>query len=71
MNEKQTKDLYERYVQARKLVGESTDNVSYQRLMRTLNQQAPRIMQQHNAKGVDFNVVIKGDKVILKARPKK
>lgn len=71
MNEKQTKDLYNRYVQARKLVGEPTDKLSYQKLVRTLNKQAPRIMKQHNAKGVDFNVVIKGDKVVLKAKPKK
>jgi hypothetical protein len=71
MNEKQTKDLYKRYVQAQKLVGASTDKLSYQKLVRTLNKQAPRIMKQHKAKGVDFNVVIKGDKVVLKAKPKK
>lgn len=71
MTEKQSKDLYKRYVQARTLVGESTSNLSYDKLMRTLNSQAPRIMKQHKAKGVDFSVVIKDDKVILKAKPKK
>jgi hypothetical protein len=71
MTEKQTKDLYKRYVQARSLVGESTSNLSYDKLVRTLNKQAPKIMKQHKAKGVDFSVVIKDDKVILKAKPKK
>ncbi len=71
MTERQTRDLYNRYVQARKLVGERTDNLSYDKLMSTLNKQAPKIMQQHRATGVEFNVVVKGDKVVLKAKPKR
>ncbi len=71
MTERQSRDLYNRYVQARKLVGERTDNLSYDKLMSTLNKQAPKIMQQHRAKGVEFNVVVKGDKVVLKAKPKR
>jgi len=55
----------------RKLVGERTDNVSYNKLLRTLNKQAPQIMKQHGAKAVEFNVVIKEDRVVLKAKPKK
>lgn len=71
MTEDESRKLYRRYVQARKLVGERTDNLSYDRLMRTLNRQAPQIMQQHQATGVQFGIVIKGDKVVLKAKPKK
>lgn len=71
MSEAQTRALYDRYVQARKLVGERTDNLSYDKLVSTLSKQAPAIMKQHNAKGVEFNVVVKGDKVILKAKPQK
>lgn len=71
MTERQSRDLYKRYVQARQLVGERTDNLSYDKLMSTLNKQAPKIMQQHRAKGVEFNVVVKGDKVVLKAKPKR
>jgi len=71
MTERQSRDLYKRYVQARKLVGERTDNLSYDKLMSTLNKQAPKIMQQHRARGVEFNVVVKGDKVVLKAKPKR
>ena len=50
---------------------ERTDNVSYAKLLRTLNKQAPQIMKQHGAKAVEFNVVIKEDRVVLKAKPKK
>ena len=71
MTEDESRKLYSRYVQARKLVGERTDNLSYDRLMKTLNKQAPQIMKQHNASGVQFGIVIKGDKVVLKAKPKK
>jgi hypothetical protein len=71
MSEDDSRKLYRRYVQARKLVGERTDNLSYDRLMRTLNKQAPQIMKQHSARGVEFGIVIKGDKVVLKAKPKK
>jgi hypothetical protein len=52
-------------------VGERTDNLSYDKLVSTLSKQAPAIMKQHNARGVEFNVVVKGDKVVLKAKPKK
>lgn len=71
MSDDDSRRLYKRYVEARKLVGESVENLSYDKLMRTLSQQAPQIMREHNASGVDFNIVIKGNKVVLKARPKK
>jgi hypothetical protein len=70
MTEQQCKELYKRYLHARELVGERTE-MSYDRLMRTLCEQAPKIMREHRASGVDFNVVIKGEKVVLKAKPVK
>ena len=69
MSEAQTRALYKRYMQARKMVGESTD-IPYERMVKTLRDQTSRIMQQHKAKSVDFKVVIKNDKVVLKAKPK-
>ena len=32
--------------------------------------QAPKIMEQYNAKGVDFSVVVKDNQVIIRAKPK-
>ena len=71
MTEQQTQDLYKRFVQAKKLVGADTSKLSYDRLLKTLNKQAPKIMEQHKAKGVKFDVVIKDDGVVLKAKPVK
>jgi hypothetical protein len=71
MSVPESQALYKRYKKARELVGENTSDLSYDRLMRSLNKQAPKILQDHNAKGVSFNVVVKGDRVVLKAKPKK
>jgi hypothetical protein len=71
MSEKETRELYDRYVQARKLVGESTANLTYEKLVKQLDKQASQIMAQHAARAVEFSVVLKDDKVILKAKPRK
>jgi hypothetical protein len=70
MTEKQCRELHARYAKARELVGDKTE-VSYDKLLTTLNKQAPAIMKEHGAKGVDFQVVVRGDKVVLKAKPVK
>lgn len=70
MTEAKARDLYQRYLTARQQAGKSTD-IAYDDLMRNLNKQAPVLMKQHNAKAVDFDVQVKGDKVILKAKPKR
>lgn len=70
MNEVETRKLYDKFVSARKMVGDQS-SVSYDALVRTINNQAPRIMTEHKAKGVQFDVVVKGDKVILKAKPQR
>lgn len=62
--------LYDQYVKARSSVGEQSDARTYDRLMRTIEQQAPKIMQEHQAKGVEFQVVVKDNQVVLKAKPK-
>jgi hypothetical protein len=44
--------------------------MTYDKLVRTLRQQGAKIMEQYKARGVEFGVVIKDKKVILKAKPK-
>lgn len=70
MTEADMRTLYNHYVQARQQVGDH-GQVSYERLTRTLNEQAPRIMKQYRAVGVQYSVVVKDDRVILKAQPKR
>ena len=40
------------------------------KLLRTINAQAPKIMEQYKAKGVNFTVVVKDNQVIIRAKPK-
>ena len=69
MDDRQCRDLYSRYLKARQLVGEKNDDVTYEKLVSSLGKQAAAIMTEHGARGVEFHVVVRGDKVVLKARP--
>lgn len=71
MDDRQCRELYTRYLKARQLVGEKNDDVTYEKLVSSLGKQAAAIMSQHGARGVEFNVVVRGDKVVLKAKPLK
>ena len=71
MDDRECRQLYARYLKARQLVGESNDDVTYERLVSSLSKQASAIMNQHSARGVQFHVVVRGDKVVLKAKPLK
>ena len=51
-------------------VGEKVDASSREKLLRTINQTAPKIMEQYKASGVDFSVVVKDNQVVIKAKPK-
>jgi hypothetical protein len=70
MSEADTRALYTKFLKARTLVGEKNDDMTYDKLLRTLRQQGSKIMEQYKARGVEFGVVIKDNKVILKAKPK-
>ena len=62
--------LYSKYVAAKKMVGEDAGPAAREKLLRTINSQAPKIMEQYKAKGVDFSIVVKDNQVIIKAKPK-
>jgi hypothetical protein len=71
MNDRQCRELYARYVKARQMVGDKTDDVTYEKLVTSLTKQASAIMVEHKARGVEFQVVVRGDRVVLKAKPLK
>lgn len=62
--------LYTKYVKAKEMVGEQTGPQTREKLLRTINAQAPKIMEQYKAQGVDFSIVVKDNQVIIKAKPK-
>ena len=70
MTDGEIRSLYNNYVKAREMVGEKSDANTYAKLMKTIAQQGPKIMEQYKSKGVEFGVVVKDNQVILKAKPK-
>ena len=70
MTEADVNALYAKYVKAKEAVGEKAGPGSYGKLLQTINAQAPKIMEQYKAKGVDFQVVVKDNQVVIRAKPK-
>jgi len=70
MTEADVNALYAKYVKAKEAIGEPAGPGAYGKLLRTINTQAPKIMEQYKAKGVDFQVVVKDNQVVIRAKPK-
>jgi hypothetical protein len=62
--------IYDAYVTAKKRCNEDVSKLSYDTVATTLRQQVPALMKQHNVKSVEFKVVIKDGRAILRALPK-
>lgn len=70
LNEQKIRAIYDAYVMAKKRCGEDTSRLSLDSVASTLKAQVPTLMKQHNAKSVEFKVVIKDGKAVLRALPK-
>lgn len=70
LNEQKIKAIYDAYVMAKRRCGEDTSRLSLDSVATTLRSQVPTLMKQHNAKSVEFKVVIKDGKAVLRALPK-
>jgi len=70
MDEGKVRDLHRQYVAARRALGDASE-VKYEQILATVTKQGPKILAEHQANAVDFGVVVKDGRVILKATPKK
>lgn len=70
LTDDKVKAIYDAYVLAKRHCKESTQGLTYDTLASTLRKQMPGLLDKHKAKAIDFKVVIKGGKAILKAVPK-
>jgi hypothetical protein len=61
--------LYDTYMVARQRCGEPTDGISYDSVATRIRQQVPQLLEKHKARNIEFKVVIKGGKAVLKAIP--
>ena len=68
-SDQQLQKLYKVYMDAKKRTGEAS-NLSFEALRAQIAKQVPTIRQKHNCEAVDFKVVLKDGKAMLKAIPK-
>lgn len=69
LSEQRLQMLYKVYMDAKKRTGEAS-NLSFEALRSQIAKQVPQIRQKHNCEQVDFKVVLKDGKAMLKAIPK-
>lgn len=70
LSDQKIKSIFEAYVMAKKRCGEDTRSLTLDSVAASLKKQVPALMRQHNAKSVEFKVVIKDGKALLRALPK-
>ena len=68
--EDQMQSLYRRLVKAKRMCGEDASSIQYNSLVRTIERQLPKLQQLHKGRDIEFQVVIRKGRAILKARPK-
>lgn len=68
--ETRLRGLYDAYLQAREKTGQPTQGITYEKMVKSINKQLPQIQKKHGSKKVEFCVVVKEGKAILKAVPK-
>lgn len=69
LTEPKLQRLYQTYVSARKRCGEKVD-LRYEDMAAALRKQVPKLLKETGAKAVEFKVVIRSGKAVLKALPK-
>jgi len=69
LSDQMLRKLYDTYLVARQRTGESTSGLSFDSVASRLRAQVPQLMARHKARNIEFKVVIKGGKAVLKAIP--
>ncbi|MCC6748983.1 MAG: hypothetical protein IT371_15090 [Deltaproteobacteria bacterium] len=62
--------VYRRFVKAKQMCGEDTSSIHLDTLSRTIERQLPKLRELHPGKEIEFQVVIRQGRAILKAKPK-
>lgn len=66
LSDTRIREIYQQYVQAKRQCHESTSGITEGSLAKTLQDSANKLQAQHKGRAVDFDVVIKGGKAVLK-----
>jgi hypothetical protein len=60
------REIYNQYVETKRKTKESTAGITYEKLADSLKVQADRLRAKHSVKNVDYEVVVKNGKALLK-----
>lgn len=66
LSDARLRQIYSSYVETKRQHGESTASLTFEGLAKTLRSTAPQIREKHKAKAVDFEVVVRDGKTMLK-----
>jgi hypothetical protein len=70
LSDQKLKAVFNAYLTAKKQCREDVSKLSYEQVAANLRKQVPELMKKTGASGVEFKVVIKDGKAILRAVPK-
>lgn len=68
--EARTRAVFERLVETKRRLNESTDSLSFDGLRQSLQRQTEKMREKHGCRDVDFDVVVKDGKAFLKPIPR-
>lgn len=71
LSDEQLRRLYDTYVHARQRTNESVDGISYESLAANVRRQVPTLLAKYGCESLEFKVVIKDGRALLKAVPKR
>jgi hypothetical protein len=70
MSEEKIQAIYRSYVKAKKMCGEDSSKVRYESVAKSINSQLPKLKEKYKGRQVEFQVVIRDGRAILKAKAK-
>jgi hypothetical protein len=70
LDDARIRTLHAAYVEARRRCRETTDGITVEAIGAALRKQVPELLARHGARSVDFQVVVKDGKAVLKAFPR-
>jgi hypothetical protein len=70
LSDDKVRAIYNAFVSAKKKCNEDVSKLSFDAVAGNLRKQVPQLLKQHNAKSIEFKIVIKDGKAVLKALPK-
>jgi hypothetical protein len=70
MSEDKIQAIYHSYVKAKKMCGEDPSKVRYESVAKSINSQLPKLKEKYKGRQVEFQVVIRDGRAILKAKAK-